>query len=184
MMAFAAPDEYFSRVEMIDAEELVARGFTTVLLDIDNTLVPRGTNDVPASVITWINSLKEQGLRICLVSNNWHRVVFDHAHALDLPLVYKAMKPAPFAFGRAIRKANEIPARVTGLGGVDPAHSPKGKRRTSVMIGDQLFTDILGARLTGMHAILVVPQAKKDLWYTLILRRLEHLLLGDLRPTR
>ena len=164
-MAFAKPDEFLSRVELIDAQALAAGGFTTILLDVDNTLVPRDTEEIPASVAVWVEMLKAQGLRICLLSNNWHKTVFTYAHILDVPLVYKAMKPMPFAFLRAIKKAG-------------------GSRRSAVCIGDQLLTDVLGAHLLRMRAILVLPQASKDLAHTRILRRIERLFMRGVLPTR
>ncbi|MCL1890415.1 MAG: HAD hydrolase-like protein [Coriobacteriia bacterium] len=182
-MSFFKPDEFLSSVEVINPAELVEQGITTVLLDIDNTLVPRGTAAPPAAVVTWVTALKEQGLQICLISNNWHKVVFDHAKTFGLPLVYKAMKPAPFAFLRALRKAQ-------GSSDMPRPHSSRwslwsrAARRNTVVIGDQLLTDIFGARLLGMRAIMVLPQAKKDLKHTLILRRIEKLFLGDMKPER
>ncbi|MDR2493124.1 MAG: YqeG family HAD IIIA-type phosphatase [Coriobacteriales bacterium] len=164
-MALLVPEWFFSRVEVIDAAELAGLGVKTVILDIDNTLVPRGTSGIPPSVSDWVQGLKTAGMRICLVSNNWHRVVFSYARQLDVPLVYKAMKPAPFSFLRAIRKA-------------------EGRRASTLVIGDQLFTDVLGAHLLGMRAVLVLPQVSQDLRHTLLLRRLEQRFMRGLAPTR
>ena len=164
-MAFTKPDVFLTRVEQIDAKDLLAQGYTTALIDIDNTLVPRGTHEVPPSVVEWIESLKAQGLRVCLVSNNWHQYIKEYGKSLDLPVVYRSFKPAPFAFMRAIRKAG-------------------GSRRSALVIGDQLFTDVFGAHLLRMHAIMVLPQAAKDLSHTLFLRKLEKFFMGDTKPER
>jgi HAD superfamily phosphatase (TIGR01668 family) len=179
-MAVFRPDEFFSCVEAISAKELVARGFRTVLLDIDNTLVPRDSHEIPPSVVAWVGSLKAEGLRACLVSNNWHRVIFDYAHTLDVPLVYKAMKPAAFAFTKALRLINSK----LGSDELNSKQALRQEKRCTVMIGDQLFTDVAGAHLAGIHAILVQPQAPQDLWYTLILRKLERFLIGNMQPLR
>jgi HAD superfamily phosphatase (TIGR01668 family) len=117
-----------------------------------------------AEVTAWIEALKKQGLKLCLLSNNWHKAVFSYADQLAVPIVYKAMKPAPFAFMRACKKAG----RVAG--------------EKVVMVGDQVVTDVWGAHLFGAHIILVEPQAVKDLWYTLLFRRFEKWLLRDMKP--
>ena len=163
-MSLIAPDDYLSSVVSVDPEYLRMLGVRVVLLDIDNTLVPRDTHVLSAETKAWVASLKECELRPCLLSNNWHRVVFAYADELAVPIVYKAMKPLPFAYLRAMRKAGLV----------------KGER--AVMIGDQIFTDILGARIIGLCTILVTPQATRDLWYTLLLRQLEQLVLGDSKP--
>jgi HAD superfamily phosphatase (TIGR01668 family) len=163
-MAFLTPDDYLSSVERIEPEELVAQGFTLVLLDIDNTLVPRDTHRLPSEVKDWVARLVACGLRVCLLSNNWHKTVFAYAEELGLPLVYKAMKPFPFAYLRALRKLGR----------------QKGEK--VVCVGDQIVTDVWGAHLLGLHVILVEPQAQKDLWYTLLFRRFERRLLRGRTP--
>ena len=165
-MSLFTPDDYLSSVVLIDPKALYDQGFRFVLLDIDNTLVPRDTHTLPDEVKAWVAAVKEKGLRSCLLSNNWHKTVFTYAEELGIPLVYKAMKPLPFAYRRALRLLEWT----------------KGER--VAVVGDQLFTDVLGARLCGFHVILVVPQATKDLWYTLLFRRVERLLLGAKKPRK
>ena len=163
-MPFFIPDDYLSSVVAIDPKTLYEQGFRVVLLDVDNTLVPRDTHVLPTEVKAWVSSLKECGLRPCLLSNNWHSAVFVYADELALPIVYKAMKPLPFAFSRALRKAGW----------------KKGEK--VVAVGDQIFTDVWGAHFLGYHVILVAPQATKDLWYTQLFRKLERLILGTRKP--
>lgn len=163
-MAFFAPDDYLASIVRINPEGLVEQGYSVVLLDIDNTLVPRDTHELSPEIRAWVARLGELGLRACLLSNNWHKVVFGYAEALDLPLVYKAMKPLPFAYLRALRKVNWQ------------------KREKVLVVGDQLMTDVLGAHILGHTAILVAPQTTKDLWHTLLLRRFERLLMGSMKP--
>jgi HAD superfamily phosphatase (TIGR01668 family) len=136
------------------------------LLDIDNTLVPRDTHQLSDEVRSWVASLADCGVCACLLSNNWHRVVFAYERELDLPLVYKAMKPLPFAYLRALRKVGRW----------------RGER--VVCVGDQIVTDVWGAHLLGHHVILVEPQATKDLWYTLLFRRFERVLMRGKKPEK
>jgi HAD superfamily phosphatase (TIGR01668 family) len=168
-MSLFAPDDYLTGVTRIDPAELVRAGCAVVLIDIDNTLVPRDTHLLSQETCDWVSRLKEAGLRVCLLSNNWHKAVFAYAERLAVPLVYKAMKPLPFAFFRARRKALQ-------------AGGGNGARGRAVVIGDQLMTDVLGAHLLGWQVILVSPLSTTDLWYTLLFRRLEYRLMKGARP--
>jgi uncharacterized protein len=158
-----APDLYYSSVHAIDLDALSADGIRVLLLDLDNTLLPRDTNVVPEELKAWAAGLKERGFRVCLVSNNWHERVRDVAGELGFDLVDKAVKPLPFAFLRALARAH-------------------ARRREAAVIGDQLFTDILGGRLLGMRTVLVSPLSETDLPHTLMLRRIEALVLKGATP--
>lgn len=163
-MAFLLPDLYLTSVHAIDLDALRADGVKVLLLDLDNTLLPRDTNVVPADLKAWAADLRERGLRVCLVSNNWHERVHHVASELGFDLVDKAVKPLPFAYLAALRRAG---ATV----------------RDTVMIGDQLFTDILGGKLLGMRTILVQPLSRTDLPHTLLLRKLEGIVLAGRTPS-
>lgn len=159
-MSLVLPDRYVCSVDHIDLDALRAQGVRAVLLDRDNTLVPRDTGEPPASVAAWLDAARERGLLLCMVSNNWHGdQVRSSAAALGLAAISHAMKPAPFALLAALRRL-----------GVSP--------REAVMVGDQLFTDVTAAHLAGMRAILVKPQTVEDLWYTNIFRLFERRLLA------
>ena len=162
---FFQPEQFLTTIELVDSQNLVARGFKAVLLDVDNTVVPRDTHEIPESVQQWIDDAQACGLTICLLSNNWHKTVFTYADQLGLPCVYKAMKPLPFAFLRALHHI--------GMTADD-----------AVVIGDQLMTDVLGAHFLGIPAIMVRPRASQDLWHTLLLRRVERRLMKDRQPER
>jgi HAD superfamily phosphatase (TIGR01668 family) len=158
-MTILTPDQSYKSVEDIPVGALLDLGYNAVLIDVDNTLVPRDTGQIPPAVASWVEQLKASGLAVCLLSNNWHSVVFEYADTLGLPIIYKAMKPAPFGYQKALQKI-------------------KAQRQGAVIIGDQLLTDVLGARLSGIAAILVEPRSSTDLWYTKIFRRIERLLQG------
>jgi HAD superfamily phosphatase (TIGR01668 family) len=158
-----APDLYYSSVHAIDLEALSARGIRTLLLDLDNTLLPRDTNVVPEASKRWVAALKSHGFRICAVSNNWHGRVRVVSAELGIDIVDHAVKPLPFAFLRALKRVG-------------------GRTRESAVIGDQLFTDILGGKLLGMRTVLVQPLSATDLTHTLLLRRLEAIVLKRRSP--
>lgn len=136
---------------------------TALLLDVDNTVSPHHSTDVIPEMRAWIASLGPAGFRACLVSNNWHDDIQDRAAALGLPVIARSGKPLPFGIWRAIR-----------LLGV--------RRAECVMVGDQLFTDVLGGKLAGVRTILVQPLTQTDMGHTVVLRRLERRIMAGRRP--
>lgn len=158
-----SPDYYYRGVHDIDLEALRERGIDTLLVDLDNTLLPRDTSEVPEALRTWASDAASAGFRVCLVSNNWHERVHGVAEELDVELVAKALKPLPFAFLRALRLVGSVRSR-------------------AAVVGDQMFTDVLGGRWLGMVTVLVTPLSESDLPHTLMLRRIERMLLADRQP--
>jgi len=157
-MAF--PKYYVDSVLDIDPAWLKKQGRTCVLIDLDNTLLPRDTSVFSPEVMDWVQSLYDADLKVCLLSNNWHERVHTAAAELNMKLVSKAVKPLPPAFFLALQRAG-------------------GRRRDTIMIGDQLFTDVLGSAILGIPAIMVKPLAKHDLKHTLMLRNLERVIMRD-----
>lgn len=163
-MPFFKPDRFFSRITKIDVQrDLVGEGFTHLFLDIDNTILTRDTHEVPADVRQWLEEARTAGITVCLLSNNFHHGVYDLAERLQLPIVAKSVKPLPFAYIRAKRCVG-------------------AKRKSTVAIGDQLITDVLGAHFVGLKAYLLKPLVATDLWHTLLLRHVESFILGDAEP--
>lgn len=161
---FYHPDRYFSRLSAIDIQrDILGCGFSNVILDVDNTLLTRDEHIVPADCRRWLADARAAGVQICLLSNNFHNGVHVLAEELDLPIISHAVKPLPHGFVLARRKL-------------------KGTCKNTVMIGDQMITDVLGAHFTGMHAYMVAPLVEADLWHTLLLRRVERVLMGDRVP--
>jgi HAD superfamily phosphatase (TIGR01668 family) len=163
-MGLFAPDLYVRSVHAIDLDVLASKGVRALLLDLDNTLLPRDTNVVPDELKAWAVDLRDRGFSVCLVSNNWHERVRRVADELGFDLVDRAVKPLPFAFLAALRRAGAT-------------------AREAAVIGDQVFTDILGGKLLGIRTVLVEPLSSTDLPHTLLLRRLEALVLKGRTPT-
>lgn len=158
-----APTFYLPSVLDIAPIRIRERGFDSVLLDLDNTLLPRGEDEIPTDIRAWCESLADHDIRACLVSNNWQGRIQQVAGDLGFHLVSKAIKPLPPAFLLGLRKLGST-------------------RRSTMMIGDQLFTDVLGATLLGMQTAMVLPLAAHDLPHTLMLRRVERLYIRDRQP--
>lgn len=81
------PDRFFTRVTQIDIEhDIVSRGVKCVLIDLDNTLLPRDTHQVPDDIRAWLKALSAAGVRVCILTNNWHHGAHEWAQRLGLPL--------------------------------------------------------------------------------------------------
>ena len=157
-MGLITPARRARAITDISIPELAASGVRCVLVDRDNTCVPRDTGRAPAEVLDWLASAREAGMATCMVSNNFHtREVEASAAELGCSCVHHAMKPAPFAVRRAL-----------ALAGVSAD--------AAVLVGDQVFTDVVAGNLAGVRTILVEPQSTSDLWYTHIFRAVERLI--------
>ena len=154
-MALVKPWRREADVASIDVDGLVDAGVRCVLIDRDNTVVPRDTKQAPKSALAWLDALRAAGIKVCMVSNNFHsREVEESARELGCKVVHHAMKPAPFAVRRALKLMGAT---------ADEA----------VLVGDQVFTDVMAGNLAGVRSILVDPQSTTDLWYTHIFRVFE-----------
>jgi HAD superfamily phosphatase (TIGR01668 family) len=163
-MSPLSPDRFYSSVAAIDMAELRQRGVRHLLVDLDNTLLPRDTAELSEEARAWVAQVREEGFSLCLVSNNWHERVNAVAADLGVDLVARALKPFPFAFRRGMRLLGATPA-------------------TTAVVGDQVFTDILGGRIVGAFTVLVQPLSRSDLPHTLLLRLIERWVLADREPT-
>lgn len=163
-MSFRYPDRYFKRISDINIKtDILDKGFKNVLLDVDNTILTRDESIVPKDVKAWLKELRSKGVKICLISNDWHANVRDLAIDLDLPIVVRSLKPLPPAFFRALKKIG-------------------AKKQNSIMIGDQLMTDVFGSHAVGIKCYMVEPLVEKDLVHTLLLRKIERVLLKGHNP--
>lgn len=148
----------------VDLDALRDAGITDILIDIDNTIAPWGEYDISPAVTSWLERAREMGFGVCLLSNNRAPRVGRFSRELGLPAVCGWVKPWAWGYRRAMR-----------LLGVGPDHA--------VMIGDQMFTDVAGAKRLGIMAILVDPLSDREPVYTRVKRKLER-LMGRGRPTK
>ncbi len=153
------PDSYARRLRDVSLDDLAAAGFRGIIVDLDNTLVGYGQDELSPEDAAWVASARERGFGICLVSNNFNGRVTRVGSALGVPAISSALKPLPRGFAQALRTL-----------GTEKDHT--------VVVGDQLFTDVLGAKFLGLHTILTEPIVAKDWLGTRILRFLERVLLG------
>ena len=151
------PDEYLDSTYSIDFEELYRKGFRGIIFDIDNTLVPHGApSDKRAEEL--FERLKKIGFSCCLLSNNQYERVRSFNKNIQVYFIENAHKPGR----RNYLKAMEIMG--TDL-------------KSTIFIGDQLFTDVYGAKRTGMRNILVKPIHPKEEIQIVLKRKLEKIVL-------
>lgn len=149
------PKGYFNKVSEISLEYLRKNNIKGLILDVDNTLIDYYKN-MSEETIKWANSLKQNEIKMCILSNsNKQEKVREVAMKLGLEYTYFGMKPLK----RGFKKAREM----LGLENSEIA-----------AIGDQIFTDVLGANRMKMHSILVEPIEEKDIFVTLIKRPIEN----------
>lgn len=149
------PKDYFKSVTEITYSYLKEKGIQALILDVDNTLIDYHKTLSP-EIIEWSKSLQENGIKMFILSNsNKQDKVKNVARQLNLEYIYFGMKPFKMGFKKAKERLkldnNEI--------GV---------------VGDQIFTDVIGANRMKMYSILVEPIMERDILITLIKRPLEN----------
>jgi HAD superfamily phosphatase (TIGR01668 family) len=141
----------------LDPTELATGGIRAVILDLDNTVVAWNASVPTEAVRQWVSRARTAGLRACIVSNNFSRRAQVIGDLLGVPVVAGAVKPIPWAFRRAMAILGTLPGQ-------------------TALIGDQLFTDILGGNLLGVQTILVEPLSVHEFPTTRLVRRVERLI--------
>ncbi|CDE47318.1 hAD superfamily phosphatase [Clostridium sp. CAG:411] len=151
------PDAIQESTYEIDFEALQRQGIKGVLFDIDNTLVEHGADATPRAIALF-KKLEQLGIKSCLISNNKEERVLRFNKEIGTKYIYDAHKPS----GKNYRKAME-------LMGTDLSNT--------IFVGDQLFTDVFGAKRIGMRNILVRPIDSKEEIQIVLKRYLEKIVL-------
>ena len=142
------PDYIFPKVTDISAGFLKDHGISLLLMDFDNTMLPYTTSEPTQELLHWLKRLDEAGVRLCIVSNSRKKRVPEFAEQYGISCVTRARKPGT----RGIREAMErfgVPRAQTAL------------------VGDQIFTDVLGANLAGVTALVVKSIHNHNFWLKL-----------------
>ena len=151
------PDEYLDSTYVIDFDALYRAGYRGVIFDIDNTLVPHGAPADERARALFCH-LKEIGFDCCLLSNNQLPRIELFNQDIHVKFIENAHKPSV----KNYRKAMQMMGTNTG---------------NTLFVGDQLFTDVYGARRTGIHSILVKPIHPKEEIQIVLKRYLEKIVL-------
>lgn len=151
------PEEYLASTYEIPFEKLYQEGYRGVIFDIDNTLVPHGAPADERSKALFAR-LKALGFECCLLSNNQRPRVELFNRDVNVHAIYNAHKPSVQNYQRAME-----------LMGTD--------LQNTLFVGDQLFTDVWGAKRTGIRNILVQPIHPKEEIQIVLKRMLEKIVL-------
>ena len=151
------PDEYVASTYVIPFEKLYEEGYRGLIFDIDNTLVPHGAPaDKRAKKL--FAKLKEIGFEACLLSNNKEPRVKMFNEDVQVNYIFDAHKPSVKNYQKAME-----------MMGTDLSNT--------IFVGDQLFTDVWGAKRTGIRNILVKPIHPKEEIQIVFKRKLEKIVL-------
>ena len=156
------PNEYVKDIFYVKPETLKNKGIKGIITDLDNTLVEWDRPEATPEIIEWLTGMQEAGILVTIVSNNNEARVKKFSDPLGIPFIHDAQKPLNKSFVAA-RKLMDI------------------KKEETVVIGDQLMTDILGGNRKGLHTILVVPVATSDAFVTKFNRMIERRIMAGLK---
>lgn len=152
------PAEAVSSILDISLEDLKERGKKLVLIDVDNTLLPWRSEDVPQSTLDWMERARGLGLHVCILSNTRHRARLKRlAERMGIDFLLGRFKPSRRMYHAALEKYAVASSE-------------------AIMVGDQLMTDVFGANRAGIEAIWVNQMTPRDLITTKINRRFERFL--------
>lgn len=153
-MSILRPTVALHNVTDISIELLKSLEADAILLDVDNTLASP-TSKIPYDgVQEWIDNVKAEGIAIVICSNNYKKRVKPFSDSVGLDCVAMSLKPSPFGFNRAKKLLREKPSSV-------------------LVVGDQIYTDILGANLAGMKSVLLTPRSEEHGASIYIRRKME-----------
>ena len=148
------PDVKLERVTDIKLETLKKFNISALILDVDNTLSTHHGQNLTEGLSEWIEYMQNGGIILTILSNSNKNRVEPFANKIGLDFESLGLKPLPFGFLRVIKKL--------GL-----------KRRNTAIVGDQIFTDVLGGNFVGIKTVLLTPILLEDGISFKIRRRLE-----------
>lgn len=153
------PLDVVDHVSKVDLKAYQEKGFKTLLIDVDNTLIPYDDRNLKPWHKAFRKDIDTYGFKVVLVSNNAQAKIEEFSNAFNAPFVHRAKKPSRRGFKKALT-------------------SIQAKTQDTLVIGDQLMTDVYGANRLGVKSILVRPiRTKTEKWYTKLTRRLETQML-------
>lgn len=159
-MAIFKSDLILRRITEITPEMLNTLGVKALLLDVDNTLSTHHGTVLVEGLADWLNLMENNGIKTVVVSNSKRFRIEPFAGRINQAFVSLACKPLPFGYAKG--------RKMTGVG-----------KKECAIVGDQIFTDVLGANLYGIKSILVRPVKLEDGWSFKVRRYFEKKILKD-----
>lgn len=157
-MDLLLPMKTYNTVFDIPLVQLYTFGIRGIIFDLDNTLTEWNNPELSLETISWLEGAKKMGFSMCFVSNNSDVRVREVADLVQIPFVARAGKPRRRSFRRAMELMQTKP-------------------ENTAVVGDQIFTDILGGNRLGLFTVLVFPISKKEFIGTRLVRLIEKIVL-------
>ncbi len=159
------PNEYVTRVEDISIEFLKENNIKALILDVDNTLI-NYAQKMEETVVEWAKNMLKNEIQLYILSNtNNKKKILNISGRLGIKYIYFAKKPLKSGFLK-IQKELDIPFE------------------NIAVVGDQIFTDIIGGNRCKMFTILVDPIEVKEFWYTAFKRPIEKRIIENYKKTK
>ena len=142
-MKLFRPDYIFGKTTAITPEFLKEKGIKNLLLDVDNTLTTHNNPEPSEGIDEWLDLMRANGINMMIISNNNKKRVKPFAERLKLPYSSMSCKPLPMGYIRGLKM-------------------PGATRKNTAIVGDQIFTDVMGANLMGMKSLMVLAILRED----------------------
>ncbi len=148
------PDIKLRGITDITVELLNEYNIKALLLDVDNTMSTHHGTVLTDGLMEWIEYMQSNGIKLMVLSNSKRFRIEPFAARIGLPFISLGCKPLPTGYLRGVKALGE-------------------KRKNVAIVGDQIFTDILGGKMVGVKTILLTPIKLEDGWSFKIRRKLE-----------
>ena len=142
------------RITDITLEDIKNLGVTALLLDVDNTMSTHHGTVLTDGLCEWIAAMQQSGIKLMVLSNSKRRRIEPFANRIGLPFISLGCKPLPTGYLRGVKALGE-------------------KRKNTAIVGDQIFTDVLGGNIVGVKTVLLTPIKLEDGWSFKLRRKLE-----------
>lgn len=156
------PDIRLDRITEITPDMLRRRGISALILDVDNTLSTHHGQQLTEGLSDWLSLMRENGILLTILSNSTDKRLKPFAEKIGLSYISMGLKPLPFGYFRALKSLGT------------------GKKETAI-VGDQIFTDVLGGKLSGVRTVLLTPIKPESSLRFRIKRRAERWLLKRMK---
>ena len=158
------PKIKLERVTDITPEILKKYNITSLILDVDNTLSTHHGQVLTEGLTAWLFKMRSRGIKMTVLSNSKAKRLEPFAKKIGLDYISLGLKPLPFGYIRALKRLGT-------------------KRKQTAIVGDQIFTDVLGGNLVGVKTILLTPIKPETSLRFRFKRKIEAFLIKALKIT-